>query len=57
MKTNNPPLHTAPRQSAADYLQAEDNNPRILIAEWGFKILFRFFSVVATLLGMLSFRK
>ena len=57
MKTNNPPVHTAPRQSAADYLQAEDNNPRILIAEWGFKILFRFFSVVATLLGMLSFRK
>lgn len=45
------------RQTATDYLQAEDNNPRILIAEWGFKVLFRFFSLAATLLGMLSFRR
>ena len=46
-----------PNQPAADYLQAEDNNVRILIAEWGFKTMFKFFGAVATVLGALSFRR
>jgi len=45
------------RQLATDYIQAEENNIRILMAEWGFKILFKFFGVIATLLGALSFRR
>lgn len=57
MQGNNNVPRTEHRQQATDYLQAEDNNPRILLAEWGFKVLFTFFSIAATLLGMLSFRK
>ncbi|MBK5964958.1 hypothetical protein CCR95_12915 [Thiocystis minor] len=54
MQGNNNVPRAEHRQTATDYLQAEDNNPRILIAEWGFKVLFRFFSLAATLLGMLT---
>jgi hypothetical protein len=57
MQGNNNVPRAERRQQATEYLQDEDNNPRILIAEWGFKVLFRFFSLAATLLSMLSFRK
>ncbi|AFL75849.1 hypothetical protein [Thiocystis violascens] len=57
MQGNNNVPRADHRQTATDYLQAEDNNPRIRMAEWGFKVLFRFFSIAATLLGMLSFRR
>lgn len=57
MQERNTIPHDAQRQQATEYLRAEDNNPRILLADWAFKLLFRFFSVTATLLGMLSVRR
>lgn len=41
--------------TATDYIDAEENNLRIQLAELGFKILFRFFGAVVTVLGALSF--
>jgi hypothetical protein len=44
-------------QPGSDYIEAEDNNLRIRIAEWGFRALFAFFGTVASVLGLLSAAK
>jgi hypothetical protein len=37
-----------------DHVRSEDSNLTVILGEWGFKVLFGFFGVMATLLSMLA---